>query len=109
MGGPSRNGRRLGYGDSTVTDLLDVSSEKARKDMTALMIGVMFYHATASKELMQETMIHLREDPERMEGVIGSLLGIFYAYVTSNDTQPLRWKTIVDHLCNTLNLDVPEA
>ena len=88
-------------------DLSGISSEKARKDTPALLIGRLFYETTKSHELMIESMIHLRADPERMEGVIGTLLSLLYSSITGNGSQPHRWKELTDYLCETLNIDHP--
>lgn len=91
-----------------IVDMGATSTEKARRDTTALMIGRMFKDATGSNEMMLETIHHLEHDNERLLGVIGNLMNIFHAYVTGNGADPLRWKAIVDHLCETLNVPVPE-
>ncbi len=88
-------------------ELSEVSTEKARRDTTALLIGKLFHAGTGSHELMMETMMTLREDPERMEGVIGTLINLLYSYVTVSGQQEIRWKQLVDHLCDTLQVEVP--
>lgn len=91
-----------------VPDLGDTSTEQARRDATALMIGRLFKDATGSNEMMLETIHHIEGDGDRMLGIIGNLLNIFHAYVTGNGQDPLRWKALVDHLCETLNVGPPE-
>lgn len=117
MGGPSRNGSPFlpaGSGKSVsrpgggrLLDLAERSSDQARRDMTALMIGRMFKDVVGSNELMVETMLTLKDDPERMEGCIGSFLNILHAVVTGNGQAPHKWKELVDYLANTLNIETP--
>jgi len=90
------------------SDLSELSTEPARRDMTALMIGRMFKQTTGSNELMQESMLGIGDDVERLQAVVGSFLNLFYAYVTGNGQDEIRWKVIVDHLCETLNVGPPE-
>lgn len=89
-------------------DLQELSSEPARRDMTALMIGRMFKQTTGSDELLMETAMAIGDDADRWQAVSGTLLNIFYAYVTGNGKDEFRWKEIVDHLCSTLNVGPPE-
>ena len=87
-----------------VIDLGDSSSLKARQDTTALMIGMLFKQGTGSNELMMETMHAVGDDVERLQGMVGTLLNFLYAYVTISGTDPTRWQTLVDHLCETLDV-----
>jgi hypothetical protein len=85
----------------------EFTNEKALRDTTGLMIGLMFKDVTGSNELLEETQLAIGNDPERLWGMLGTLLNLLHNYV-GNNHGPTGWKELVDHLCDKLDIPVPE-
>jgi len=87
-----------------INDFGRVSSMQARRDTTALLIGLLFREGTKSNELMEETLYAIGDDSERLQAIIGSLIGILHSYVTVSGTQPSRLQELVDHMVETVDV-----